>query len=681
MSKSTNLSPRRAEVLSLIALVLQTLFFIFAMLIANKAYSLAGRVVAWHFLGGVGIWLILILQFRQRRLALEEHLDVEQYQRLKREGKDTSVFEGSVVEGSLHLAQRRLNWLEKYLLPIFSVLTAVYLLVMGFLLFRTISVTKELITVSPEARDSFLESALYMVLLAVVSFLFSRYASGMSQQSQWRPLRAGGSYLFSNALSCFALAIIFAIIVLTDNTSYAISERIMAYVMVAVMMVIGVEIILNLVLDAFSPRVKGRYRRAAFESRLLGLFSEPGGIMRTAAHAIDYQFGFKVSDTWFYKLLERAVVPLLLIQLLALYVLSCVAIIPPGNVGVLERWGRPTNKDNPLASGIHLKLPWPIDQVRPFPVDRLQVLEIGYKKKPPQVDQLGNKQADMTPILWSKEHWAEEYPILVASGVTEERKTSPAEAEQVELGGPSETSGGVPEKKISGFNMLIVALAVHYRIRDVAQYGYGNDYCYADPRSLIESICNRQAMYHAANSDMETLLGPGSYLTMQNLKNLIQAKVDEYKMGVEIVFVGIESVHPPIEVAPAFEEVISSLQEKQAKILEALGQAQEIMAQAKSESVVQKNQAQAYAFEREVLAKADADRFAHQVTAYEKGRNVYLEREYLSILEEMLPSMRKYVLTSDNVDSWVYEMDMKEKLQSDIFSEIGVTKEAEEAPR
>ncbi len=681
MSKSTNLSPRRAEVLSLIALFLQILFFVFAMLIANNAYSLAGGVVAWHFLGGVGIWLILILQFRQRRLALEEHLDVEQYQRLKREGKDTSVFESSVVEGSMHLSQRRLDWLEKYLLPIFSVLTAVYLLVMGFVLFRTIRATTDLITISPEVRDSFLESALYLVLLAVVSFLFSRYASGMSQQNQWRPLRAGGSYLFSNALSCFALAIIFAIIILSGNVRYAIAERIMAYVMVAGMMLIGAEIILNLVLDAFSPRVKGRYRRAAFESRLLGLFSEPGGIMRTAAHAIDYQFGFKVSETWFYKLLERAVVPLLLIQLFALYVLSCVAIVPPGNVGVLERWGRPINIDDPLTSGIHFKLPWPIDQVRPFPVERLQMLEVGFKKKPPKIDEQGNKQADMTPIFWPKEHWAQEYPFLVASGETEEQESGDGEAVETKPEGLPETSRGVPEEKISGFNMLVVAVGVHYRITDVARYGYGSDYCYEDPRSLIESICYRQMMYHAANSDMETLLGPGSQLTMQSLKELIQAKVDECKMGVEVVFVGLESVHPPIEVAPAFEEVISALQQKQAKILEAQGRAEEIMAQAKAKAVVLENQARAYAFEREALAKADADRFAHQASAYEKGGNVYLEREYLSVLEEMLPAMRKYVLTSDNVDSWVYEMDMKEKLQSDIFSEMGVSEKAEEAPR
>ena len=46
--------------------------------------------------------------------------------------------------------------------------------------------------------------------------------------------------------------------------------------------------------------------------------------------------------------------------------------------------------------------------------------------------------------------------------------------------------------------------------------------------------------------------------------------------------------------------------------------------------------------------------------------------EYLSVLDEFLLSMRKYVFIADNVDSWVYELDLKEKLQPDLFSGLGL---------
>jgi regulator of protease activity HflC (stomatin/prohibitin superfamily) len=138
-------------------------------------------------------------------------------------------------------------------------------------------------------------------------------------------------------------------------------------------------------------------------------------------------------------------------------------------------------------------------------------------------------------------------------------------------------------------------------------------------------------------------------------------------MGVKITFVGLESVHPPIQVAEAFEKVVGALQEKQAKVLEAQGQAQEILAKAGGESEVLQFNAQGYAFERSEVARADAERFAHQIEAHQKGGQVYLWREYLSVMDQMLPAMRKYVINSDNVNSWIYELDLKEKLQPDLF--------------
>jgi len=643
-------SPRRAEVLSLIAFVLQLLFFVLMLFVSAGAGSLAVAIGAYHFFGGAGIWLILLLQFRQQRLAQEERLDAEQYQRLRREGKDTSVFESSSLEGSFSLAAKRLAWLERYLLPGFAILIAGYLLVIGYFLAQAVKIGDLVVFAGRDVR-----TASFLVGFALVSFLFSRYAVGMSRQPEWRPLRAGGSYLLSNALASFGLAIIFLI----PDTYIEKAERFGQYVLVGLMLVIGVEIVLNLVLDAYRPRVKGRYRRAAYESRLLGLFSEPGGIFRTAAHAIDYQFGFKVSETWFFRLLSRAIVPLILMQGLALYLLSSFAIVPPGDLGVLERFGVPVNIEKPYESGLHLKLPWPMDKIRTFPVGKLQIIDVGFVRKDPQINEkTGREIPDLTPILWTKEHWKEEYPFMVAVG---------------DSGGRIETEVGAGEKpddrsvEQNDFDMLVVALSVHYRIVNVSEYGYGQDRCYLDPQKLLKAICYQQAVHYCASYDIDSLLGPGRNKTAQALQKNIQEQVDQSEMGVKITFVGLESVHPPIQVAEAFEKVVGALQEKQAKVLKAQGQAQEILAKAGGESEVLQFNAQGYAFERSEVARADGERFAHQIEAYQKGGQVYLWREYLSVMDRMLPAMRKYVITSDNVNSWIYELDLKEKLQPDLF--------------
>jgi membrane protease subunit HflK len=643
------LSPRRAETLSLIAFILQIVFFLLAHLVAYKSNSTAVRIEAWHFLGGILVWFVLLIQFRQRRLATEEKADAEEFLRLRSEGKDTSVFESAAADSTLRLAQRRLDWLEKYLVPIFSVLTAIYLVSIGVWNYL---VLKALPESALAGRETILGSSAYLVGFALISFLFARYAVGMSRQDEWRPLRAGGSYLIGNALACLALAIILVV----ADSGYPLSERITSYVLVAAMVAIGVEMLLNLVFDVYRPRIKGQYHRAAFESRLLGLFSEPGGVLSTATHAIDYQFGFKVSETWFFKLLERTVVLLVAVQVLVLWLMSSVAIVDSGHVGVVERWGRPLNVNVPLASGLHWKLPWPMDRVHQFPTEMIKTLEIGYKSH-----EKNEKKLDFTPILWTKAHFEQEYPYMVAV----------AESSEI-IGTQSQDDSGLSAAVRNDFDLLAVGLTVHYRISDIEKYGYGRERCYRNPDELLEAICDREVLQFTARSDMDTLLGPGRYETTAILHRAIENEVAKYQMGVEIIFVGLGSVHPPIEVAPSFETVVAALQERQATVLEAKGVEKAILSQARGEAFVLEAAAEAAAFEREVLTQADAFRFAQQCQAFEEGKEIYLWREYLSVLDEFLPGMRKYVFASKNVKGWVYQLDLTESQQPDLFEGLGL---------
>src|SRR5207237_10307150 len=89
-----------------------------------------------------------------------------------------------------------------------------------------------------------------------------------------------------------------------------------AHVLCGLLGLVAIETLVNLVLEMYRPRVKGKVERPLYESRLVGLLGQPEGLITTAAQALDYQFGFKVSETWFYRLfVERALVWLRLLQL------------------------------------------------------------------------------------------------------------------------------------------------------------------------------------------------------------------------------------------------------------------------------------------------------------------------------------------------------------------------------
>ena len=57
--------------------------------------------------------------------------------------------------------------------------------------------------------------------------------------------------------------------------------------------------------------------------------AEPGRIGSSIADALNYQFGFEVSKTWFYQLLSRACVPLIIF----------------GGLAAFGSWARSEDKD------------------------------------------------------------------------------------------------------------------------------------------------------------------------------------------------------------------------------------------------------------------------------------------------------------------------------------------------
>ena len=285
------ISSKRAEYVAVASLIVSVVFFGITFLVGRWSGFLAVSAMGWFSLGAALIWFVLLIQFHQRSLAEQEKLDTAQ---LTKDKKSATIFEDKGERAILFaVAQHRLQILEKWFLPIFSVLIAVYQVVIGLYLLRAFNAPLEIEPKQP------LVCAVSLVAIAFVSFLMSRYATGMSAQQQWKPLRAGGSFMLGVAVLSFLLAVALAL----DHFNIAVVLSIIGWLIPGILIVLSAETFLNIILDIYRPRVKGQYSRAAFDSRILGIINEPGGIVRKASDAVDYQFGFEVSQTWFYKLL------------------------------------------------------------------------------------------------------------------------------------------------------------------------------------------------------------------------------------------------------------------------------------------------------------------------------------------------------------------------------------------
>lgn len=112
-------------------------------------------------------------------------------------------------------------------------------------------------------------SAAASVGLVFVLFLIAMYAGGMSRQKEWRPLRACAGYMMFTTLFTFVAVVALAI----GYFRFSRPDRIMAYIMLGLMSLVTIEMLLNIVLDFYRPRVEGVEARAVYDSRLLGLLS------------------------------------------------------------------------------------------------------------------------------------------------------------------------------------------------------------------------------------------------------------------------------------------------------------------------------------------------------------------------------------------------------------------------
>jgi regulator of protease activity HflC (stomatin/prohibitin superfamily) len=650
-------------------------FFIITLLTGLRSGFFAVFAVSWLILAAVLVWFVLCLQFHQRTLAEQEKLDMTQ---LAKDEDASTIFQAKGERATLFaVAQRRLQILEKWFIPIFSGAIAAYQLGIGLYLLKAISTWAMLEPKQP------LLVAIFMTSIAFVSFLISRYATGMSSQPQWKPLRAGGSFLLGTAVLCFALAVALALV----QFKVFVVMTVINWVIPVMLVVLGAETALNIVLDIYRPRLKDQYSRAAFDSRLLGIINEPSGIFRSVASTIDYQFGFKVSQTWFYKLLEKAIAPLALFAAATLYLLSCIVVVAPNEEAIIEHFGNPLNKAGNVrhaGPGLTFKWPWPIDIARKHHTKAVSELSIGFV---PKIDPKTGQALPERELLWGKTHYEEEYHLLVASEQTVE----------------DSDVGAVP------VSLVVAAVPIQYRIRHLYSFLYNHN----DPEKLLEAICYRELTKFAASAKIEvdseadlehSLLGAGRAEAKEVLTRAIQKGADDENLGVEIVFVGLQGIHPPVEVAAAYQEVIGAFQEKQARILEAhaerngtlsslagsvryadelyslaaqyqaagdeddaekietLGRRLDIaLAKAKGDIFSMLRRAQGYAFKKATLARATGERFAGQLKAYRAAKEIYIREQRLAALEEALENVRKLFTVADQNDTQITILDLQEK--------------------
>ena len=281
--------------------------------VARYGNSLAGQVGVVYL--GLG-FLVAVVSWFQMRLEVNEGIEKLELDELAKGRASAALFEAKDAE--LFPAQRAREQFERVIVPGFTVVLCLVEAVAAYLFWRWLAKPTLGEMVQP------LVVLWLFLVFALVLFLLGRFSATFARLENNRLLRPGASFVLLNAYLCATVAVG----VVGLELGFPKLDGFLAHALCAVLGLVSLETLTALVLEVYRPRVKGKINRPLYDSRLVGLLGQPEGLVTTAAQALDYQFGFKVSETWFYRLFfERALKWMLLLQASVLALSTCVIFI------------------------------------------------------------------------------------------------------------------------------------------------------------------------------------------------------------------------------------------------------------------------------------------------------------------------------------------------------------------
>ena len=608
--------------------------------------TLAAAALA-QTLAGCGVWVALLLLALKRRQAAEESLERRRLADLAQSGRK-ALFSGDAVLRDAELSLARYTGFGQ-------------LVVAGLLGALQIGCAVGIYALFPREQSSSLGLAAVLAGSAFLLLLVARFGFALERQGGQLG-GVGGRRASAAALSTFLAALGIAL-----HHKLGITEfDLVGLGLAGVEALLGLEAWALILLEAYRPRRTGETPRPPYDSRLLGLLSAPSQIARSVARAVDYQFGFGLSQTWAYQFMQRWVLPLIGFTVASLWLLSCLVLVEAHQEALVWRLGR--LRGEALPPGLHVKLPWPLERAQAVPARRLQVLTVGAHAHgdEDEADEHGHDDHD-EPEDDGHGHDHDE-PELDLSQEIDPTADVVVSWRDVHADDHRDlvllARRGDPDDDAVPANLLSVTVQVYYLLADPV----ANARAAADARATLQLIADREISFLFASSDADELLrsrvGPA-----QELEQRLQAACDLHGLGIKVHSVLLSELHPPVEVGAAYSARTRAVQEAQAAVQSARSYAQRVRTELASETRRIELEAHSEAQARVRAANAYAARFKAQRALDRAAPRVVRMFRLLDDLVSGARDARKIVLGREDLDV-VTDLDLEQRAADLGLSEL-----------
>ncbi|MGZ5493494.1 MAG: FtsH protease activity modulator HflK [Thermoanaerobaculia bacterium] len=247
-----------------------------------------------------------------------------------------------------------------------------------------------------------------------------------------------------------------------------------------------------------------------------------------------------------------------------------------------------------VPSGLHLKLPWPLETIMKVPVERQLKEEFGFR----------TILADVR-TTYSKENFADESLMLTGD-----------------------------------LNVAVVEWTAQFRVHDPYKFLFKVREVRKTFRDMNETVMREVIGDRSVNE----VLTVGRQEIALEVERRLQALCDQYETGIKVEQIVLQNVNPPDAVKPSFNEVNQAQQEREKLINQARADYNQVIPRARGRAQQTLEQAQGFATDRVNRARGDAELFIQVHAAFQRAPEVTRRRMYLETMAEIYPKVKRKII-------------------------------------
>lgn len=269
-------------------------------------------------------------------------------------------------------------------------------------------------------------------------------------------------------------------------------------------------------------------------------------------------------------------------------------IVDQGSLGVVQRFGK---FQEVTESGPRWHLPFPLERVTVVNMEEVRRLEVGYRS----------------------------------------------------LGGTGGTKNKVPKEALmltEDENIIELQFAVQYNLKNARDYLFNN----RDTDAAVATVAETAIREVVGKNKLDDLLQKG----LADTSDRMQSILDNYKAGVNVISVSLQSALPPEQVQEAFEDVNRANQDNQRQVNEGQGYANDVIPKARGTASRLIAESAGYKLKIESEARGNTSRFDQILAQYNNAPEVTRQRLFLDAQENILSSVSKIVVDQKAGNSMLY---------------------------